>query len=180
VATSMEFAACALAVRVAVTRHHHGHHKLDNIARIDTSSARLLRRLETVRKRGERAEIRRLGAVGYQQSANAWRDFATWLRVHLLDCACMRKRRTPSQRYRRVLVTQFTEWARAELIDRKHKVPAERELRRLVCLGLRYVRRNRTRFSVRDLLHDRITAAAHFANFVILHDEKAERKKGTQ
>jgi hypothetical protein len=175
-ATSMEFAVCAMAVRVAVTRHHHGHQQLD-IARIDTSSARLLRRLEAARKCAKRTEIRQSGAVGYRQSAGAWCNFATWLRVHLLDCRCKQKRRPPPLRSRRVLVTQFTQWARAELIDRKHKVPAERELRRLVRLNLRYIRRCRSRFSVRDLINDRITASAHFANCVILHDEKVERQR---
>jgi len=171
VATSMEFSACALAVRVAVTRHRHGHQLLD-IALIDGVSARLLRRLESARKRAKRAEVRRLGAGGYAEAAQAWRNFVTWLRIHLLDCRCKQKRRTPPVRYRRVLVTQFTEWARAELIDRKHKVPAEHELRRLVRLCLRYVRRGRSRFSFWDLTHDKITASAHFANFVILHYEK--------
>jgi hypothetical protein len=175
-ATPVEFAVCSLAVRVAVTRHRHGHRLLD-IAGVDSASGRLLRRLETVRKRAKRAEVRRLGAGGYQEAAHAWREFSTWLRVHLLDCSCKCKRRSSPLRGRRVLVTQFSEWARDELIDRKHKVPDNRELRRLVRLGLRYVRRGRSRFILRDLLNDKITTAAHFANFVILHDEKTERKK---
>ena len=179
VTTSTDIAACAFAVRVAVRRHHHEHHLLD-IANIDASSARLLRRLETVRKRAKRAEIRQLGEGGYQEAAHAWREFSTWLRVHLLDCRCKRKRRIPPLRHRRVLVNEFAQLAWNELTDRRHNIPEDRELRRLVRLCLRYVRRGRSRFSFWDLTHDKITAAAHFANFVILHGEKAERKKGTQ
>jgi hypothetical protein len=179
VATSMELAACALAVRVATTRHRHGH-RLLNISRVDTSSARLLRRIETVRKCAKRAEIRQLGTGGYQEAARAWREFSTWLRVHMLDCKCKQKRRASPCRGRRLLVSQFAKLARAELIDRGHKVPAERELRKLISLCLRYVRRGRSRFSFRDLLNDKITAASHFCNFIVLHSEKAERKKRMQ
>ncbi len=174
--TSSDFSACALAVRVAVTRHHHGH-RLLGIADIETSSARLFRRIETVRKRAKRAEIRQLGEDGYREAARAWREFSTWLRVHLLDCQCKRKRRTPPHRYRRVLVHQFAQLAWNELTDRRHNIPDDRELRRLVCLSLRYVRRGRSCFTVRDLLTDQITAASYFANFVILYAEKAERRK---
>jgi hypothetical protein len=177
VATSAEFAACALAVRVAVTRHHHRHRLLD-IADVENSSARLLRRIEAARKRAKRAEVRQLGENGYQDAARAWRNFSTWLRVHFLDCRCKRKRRAPPKRYHRALVHQFAQLAWNELTDRRHKIPDDRELRRLVRACIRYVRRGRSRFSMRDLLTNQITAASHFANFVILHDEKAERKKG--
>jgi hypothetical protein len=176
VETSMEIAACALAVRVAVTRHRHGHQKL-NIAQVKTCSANLLRRLESARKRAKRSEVRQLGADGYQKAAHTWREFSTWLRVHHLDCRCKHKRRTPLTRTHRVLFNQFVEWARAGLIERKHKVPAEREFRKLISLSLRYVRRYRTRFSVRELWSDRIEASAHFANFIILYDEKVARRR---
>jgi hypothetical protein len=76
-----------------------------------------------------------------------------------------------------VLITQFTQWARAELIDRKHKLPDDRELRRLIRLALSYVRRFRTRHTVLRLSGNKRIASEHFANFVILHDEKAERKR---
>jgi hypothetical protein len=176
VESAMEIAACALSVRVAVTRHRHGHQKLD-IASVKTCSASLLRRLESARKRAKRSEVRQLGADAYKKAAHAWREFSTWMRVHLLECRCKHKRRITPYRGSRILVTMFTEWARAELIARKHKVPAEPELRRLVRRALRYVRRGRSRLRVLDLNNDRITAASHFANHVILHDEKVERKK---
>jgi hypothetical protein len=174
----MEFAACALAVRVAVKRHRHGHQLLD-IAGVDGASARLLRRLETARKCAKRAEIRQLGADGYQEAAHAWREFSTWMRVHFLDCTCKQKPRILPSRHRKVLITRFTQLARAELIERKHHVPDERELRKLIRLCLRYVRRGRSRFSFKNLLNDKITAAAHFCNFVVLHGEKEEKKKRT-
>jgi hypothetical protein len=174
--TSMEFAACALAVRVAVTRHRHGHQLLD-LDKVTVSAARLLRRIESARKRAKRADVRMQGAEEYQQAAAAWRQHVVWMRVHLLDCRCTQRRRKPPRPPRRSLVSIFTDLARAELIERGHQVPAERELRRLVRLSLRYVRRGRSRFTVRNLIDDPITAAAHFANFVILHDEKTTKKR---
>ena len=139
VATSMEFAACALAVRVAVTRHHHGHHKFD-IAPIDTSAARLLLRLETVRKRAKRAEIRQLGADRRSSSQQTLGEYfrnlvarpSSRLRVHA------ETRRIPSKLLsQRPCHPSLLNGPAAELIDRKHKVPAEHELRRLVRLCLR-------------------------------------------
>jgi len=181
VETSIEFSICALAVRVAVTRHRHGHQSLD-IAQVDSASASLLRRLETVRKRTKRSEVRLLGIVSYQQSAHVWRDFAKWLRVHLLDCSCKQKRRLPPPRSSpprsyRYIVTQLALWARAELLDRKEEIPCERELRRLVSLALRYVRRGRTKFYVPDLLYDKVFASARLATFITIRMEKRSQFK---
>ena len=55
-----------LAVRIAVKRHNHDHRRL-NISRIDTSSKRLLLRLEAARKRAKRAEIRQMGLLEYRR-----------------------------------------------------------------------------------------------------------------
>lgn len=62
VSSSFDFAACALAVRVAITSHRHGHTNI-KLASIDKLSKRLLRRLENARKRAKRAQIRRSGQV---------------------------------------------------------------------------------------------------------------------
>jgi hypothetical protein len=176
VCTSFELSACALSVRVAMTRHRHGHSRLD-LPRIDSSSARLLRRLESARKRAKRAEIRRSGKAAYAANALSWRKFVQWLRIHFLDCKCKRSRRYQLPRARRIQVRQFMEWARAELIDRRERVPRPIELRRLVRLALRYVRRGRTGFGIRELHNDKIRASAYFANFVTIRMEKAKRRE---
>jgi hypothetical protein len=69
------------------------------------------------------------------------------------------------------------EWAKAELIDRREKVPPDAELRKLVRLALRYVRRGRRDFGVRQLQNDRVFASAHLANFVSLRMEKQSKLK---
>jgi hypothetical protein len=175
VGTSFELSACALAVRVAMTRHRHGHSRLD-IPRIDSSSARLLRRLESARKRAKRVEIQRSGKAAYAAKELSWRKFVQWLRIHFLDCKCKRKRRDQIPMVRRVQVKQFMEWARAELIDRRERVPRPIELRKLVRLALRYVRRGRTAFGIRELHNDKIRASTYFANFVTTRMEKAKRR----
>jgi hypothetical protein len=179
VATPMEFAACALAVRVAVTRHRHGHQLLE-IAKTDVSSAGLLRRIESARKRAKRAEIRLLGAAGYQLSAKAWRDFATWLRVHLLDCKCKWKRRNRPVMSGRLIVKQLVDWTKAELFDRKEQVPSERELHRLVRLALRYIRRGRTNFCVGEYMNDKVLASSRLATFITIRLEKRSKFKNNK
>lgn len=164
-----------LAVRIAVQRHTHGHTDL-NLTRMGSTSKRLLRRLEVVRKRAKRVEIRRSGLINYHLSARDWRRFVFWLRVHFLDCPCSTKRRTPPLRSRRALINQLVGWVRAELIDRKEKVPSERELRRLVRLTLRYIRLGRTGYSVLELSHDKLCAAAYLGTFVTIRMEKAARR----
>ena len=143
IATSFEIAACALAVRIAVKCHRHGHVRLE-IPRIEAAAKRLLRRLEAVRKRTKRAEIGRAGPHEYKRKSQEWRAFVRWLHVHIPNCSCFRRRRLPLRYSRRATVDKLVAWAREELIDRKAEIPDERELRRLVRLALRYVRRGRT------------------------------------
>jgi len=170
--SSSDVAFCALAVRVAVRRHRHGHTKLD-VPRVSSTAKRLLRRLEAVRKCAKRAEIRWSGADRYRETAATSRKFIQWLRVHFLDCPCTRKGRTPATfQYRSILIDQLVQWTRAELMERKQKPPAEAVLRRLVRLALRYIRRGRTRTSVRDLSSDRLFAASYLATFVTIRMEK--------
>jgi hypothetical protein len=68
-------------------------------------------------------------------------------------------------------------WTRAELLDRKKEVPSERELRRLICLALRYVRRGRTNFVIRDYIHDKNFASYRLATFVTIRLEKPGYKE---
>ena len=152
--TSFEVAACALAVRVAVKRHRHGHIPLD-IPRIETASKRLLRRLEVVRKRAKRAEIRRVGSAEYKRKSHEWRAFVQWIRYTFRIAIAsggnglLPVSSPPNCRH------NSTTWTLEELMDRKAQIPDDYELRRLVKLQLRYVRRGRTRYTVADLLNDK-------------------------
>ena len=173
--TSFEIAACAVAVRVALKRQRHGHIRL-NIPRIDSVSKRLLRRLETARKRAKRAEIAREGLSGFQKKSRDWQEFVRWLRVHIPNCNCRRRRPTRWNR-RRGYIDQLVGWAREELIQRKAKLPDDRELRRLVNLQLRYSRRGRTGFGMRDLLKDKGVASIRLATFITVRMEKNAKQE---
>ena len=60
-------------------------------------------------------------------------------------------------------------------MDRKKRIPTEAELRKMVRLAVRYIRRGRTGFVIRDLLNNRRFAAEHLANFVTARMEKTRR-----
>lgn len=168
--SSFEIAACELAIRFAVKRHRHGHEYL-NIPRLQTCSRRLLRRLEAVRKRAKRTEIRESDLNSYNENADRWRRLVRWIRVHLPPCRCL-PRRPPPARNQRAMVQTLVTLTAEELRSRGGPIPKDRELRRLVRLEVRNVRRGRRQYSVPDLLHDRIFAAARFANYVTLRLEK--------
>src|SRR5271169_1600065 len=173
---SRQVAACALAVRVAVRRHKHGHTHIE-ITRIDFAAKRLLRRLETVRKRAKRADLQRFGPMDYRQRAQDWQRFLQWLRVHLLNCGCGRRRWVTQPKRWRAIVDTLVTWVRAELINSKQRLPDEPELRRLIRLALCYARRGRTQFNVKDLLLDKGFASVHLAAFVTHRVEKASYKE---
>jgi hypothetical protein len=176
--SSFQVAACALAVRIALKRHRHGHNRLD-IPSIRPVAKRLLTRLEVVRKRAKRAEVRRYGKDGYRQKAHDWQRFVTWLRVHVANCGCIPRfrRESPSRRSERLDI--FVEWTKEELADRKEQVPDNKALRQFVRELLASVSRDRTTYTVRDLLDDKVFAASRFANFVTSRMEKASaRRKG--
>jgi hypothetical protein len=160
-----------LAVRLVAQRVSHGHATAptENLSR---RAKRLIARLETYRKRAKRAFIRQHGAEVYQTKAREWQALVRWLRLYLLDCPCQRRRRIRATRFRRATVQTLFEWAKAELIARREKVPPDAELRKLVRLALRYVRRGRTGYGVQHLLKDRVFASAHLANFITLRLEK--------
>jgi hypothetical protein len=167
---SFQIAACVLAVRVALKSHRHGH-PLPPIPRIETAAKRLLNRLEVVRKRAKRAELRQMGADAYQEKAHDWRRFVVWVRVHLANCGCSPRRKKTSGRNRKIVST-LVNWTRAELEDRRVQVP-DAELRKLVRQKLQYVRRGRANYGVRTLLNDKAFAASQLATFVTTQLEKS-------
>lgn len=175
-ANSFQVAACALAVRVALKRHRHGHDPLD-ISGIKSVTKRLLGRLEAVRKRAKRADVSLHGMDVYRQKASDWQRFVVWLRTHVASCGCIPpcRRKSPSRRSERLDV--FVEWAKEELRDREDQVPEDAELRTLVRQLLAYVRRHRTTYTERDLRDDKVFAASRFANFVTMRLEKRSTRR---
>lgn len=176
-ASPFQVAACALALRIALKRHRHGHNALD-IPRIKSVGKLALSRLEAVRKRAKRAEVSRCGMKEYRQKADDWQRFVVWLRVHVASCGCIPRyrRESPSRRSERLDI--FVEWTKEELRDRKERVPEDGELRKLVEQLLAYVSRGRTSYTAKDLL-DKVFAASRFANFVTMRLEKVSTRRRT-
>ena len=168
--SSFQVAACALAARIALKRHRLGYSPL-NIPRIRSVADRALNRLEAIRKRAKRSEVRQCGIDAYRQQSRQWKRFVVWLRVHVASCERIRPERLSPGR-RRIIVTQLVDWTRQELLDRKAQLPGEPELRRLVRLALSYVRRGRKGYDVKHLLHDKVFASGQLATFVTMHMEK--------
>jgi hypothetical protein len=171
---SFQIAALILGVRVAAQRIRHGHTET-TIGDFDRRAKRLIARLEKYRKRAKRAYIRQHGADNYRAQEQGWQRFVRWLRVHFLDCPCQRRRRTRGPRFRRAVINQLADWGKAELIDRHDTVPPDRELRKFVRLALRYVRRGRTGYSIRDLIKDQVFGGSRIANFITLRLEKRKQ-----
>jgi hypothetical protein len=169
-----QLAVLILGARVAAKRVQHGHVQT-TIGNFAQRANRLTARLQKYRKRSKRAFIRLHGAEQYGSQEQRWLRFLRWLRVHFLDCECMRRRRRHISRRRRVIIDQLCTQAKAELIDRGDTVPADAELRQLVRLALRYVRRGRTKYGVRDLLKDKVFGASRMANFITARLQKRKR-----
>jgi hypothetical protein len=176
VGSSFEIAACALAVRVYAKRQQRGRTVLV-MPRVSEASKRILRRLEAARKRAKRAELRQLGLDSYRARAHNWRRFVRWIRVHIPDCGARITRSTTRRRYLRLIVDQLVSLVRTELRNRKQRLPGEAELRRLIRLALRYVRRGRRGFDVRDLTNDKLFASAYLATFITIRMEKAADRR---
>ena len=166
-----QIAGFILAVRVIVQRVSHGHAEAPT-EDLTKCATHLINRLEKYRKRAKRNFIRHNGDDAYRTEEHKWQALVRWLRVHILDCGCMRKRRIRPMRSRRLMVKQLVDWTKEELIDRKEQVPNDRELHRLVRLALRYVRRYRTNFCIRDFLKDRVFASSRLATFITVRMEK--------
>jgi hypothetical protein len=172
--SSFEAAACELAVRFAITSHRHGHKRLD-IPRLQPSSKRLLLRLEAVRKRAKRAEIRESSLKRYDENAHRWRKLVKWIRVHIPPCTCTPRRPRPVGRSRTNIDTLLS-WTTEELGSRQEPAPDPRELRKFVRLELSYTRRGRRHYSVADLLKDKIFSSARLATLFTIHLERCRGK----
>jgi hypothetical protein len=171
-----QIAGFILAVRVVVQRVSHGHLKAPT-EELTKRAMRLINRLEKYRKRAKRNFIRHHGDDAYQTEEHKWQALVRWLRVHILDCRCMRKRRNSPMRSSRLIVKQLVDWTKEELIDRKEQVPNDRELHRFVRLALHYIRRGRTNFCIRDFLKDRVFASSRLATFITIRLEKRSQFK---
>ncbi len=135
---------------------------------------RLLNRLEKLRKRAKRRMILEQGIEAYRREASEWQSFVCWIRLRFLQFQSVVH--SPLN-YRKELLETFVNWTRTELVQRDAQVPEERQLRRMVRLMLRYVRRGRRDYGVATLRRNRTLAANEFAAFVVKQTEKQNQAK---
>jgi hypothetical protein len=167
-------AACAFGVRVTLLRLRRGEITVQ-AKNPEASARRLLGRIENARRRARTAFIIERGAAAYQQRAEAWRLFIEWMRWYFLQgYGVSRKRHLPSVRkHQRHRIALLMEWAQSALTSRESVVPPEAELRRLIRMAVRYVRRRRTGFTnMLDLKRSRQETAIWLAKFIEIRIEK--------
>ena len=172
-----EAAQCALASRIAgwLNRHRHLSAWFSPKTRVPTA---LKPRLEAVRKRLQRALVGIVGTERYRELSGQWHSHLRWLRVHFCRCRCSIRRPAGSGRYYRRQLAILIDQARVGLSEQRTRVP-DQEVRRLVRLALRSVRRGRTSFSFRDLIDDPELARSYLADFVLSRFHSGRGRKLT-
>ncbi|MBV9146694.1 MAG: hypothetical protein JO065_12305 [Acidobacteria bacterium] len=150
---------CALqfAVRIALQQIRHGHSPpIDGCN--DKVIARLARKLELTRKRLKREIIAKQGNPHYSSISKDWREFTRWVRLHLLYCSCLTRRRNAFYRARRADLDRYQKAVVEKLAERNHPLPDRGTLRRLLRQRLANLRRGK-RFDVPAFFRTNI----HFA-----------------
>lgn len=167
-----DITALQLALRLALERLRHGHEKAW-APRLERSAKHLMLRLDALRCRVKRALIARSGHPVFSKVSQQWRAFVHWMRLHLLYCRC--KWRIPNATYgiRRRRLDMLCEWAQAGLLNLNEPLPYPRELRRLVRLAVRYIRRDRRPYPLATLVNHPEFAASRLADFIIRRRTKA-------
>lgn len=135
-------------------------------------------RLEAVRKRLKRALVGIEGSEHYRELAGQWQSHLRWLRVHFCHCRCSTRWPAGSGRYYRRQLAILIHQARIGLSGQRTRVP-DQEVRRLVRLAVRSVRRDRTSFSFRDLIDDPELARSYLTNFVLSRFHRGRGRKLT-
>jgi hypothetical protein len=160
---AFELAACIVGVRVTrklVTRRYVRWPGSDS-----ANFQRLFRALEALRKRAKRMWIAARGKTDFGYRSGSWKQSLRILRSHM-KAAKPPSRPAKSNAWRRRTIDICARAAQNGLLDNNISEPSKSQLRRLVRLGLRYVRRNRTAFGVGTLLRDEELAMRYFGDFV--------------
>lgn len=160
-----EIAACALAVRNAVRQVQHGHISAwaDGI---DATAARLIKRIEALRKRLKRKTIKTQGQQFFRELATNWREHLNWMRLNLLVRSCPIRRPHLTYLFHQLVISQVVRVTRSELDKRGFKIPEEKLFRKLIRDSLKNVRRLRTPWTVPMLSRNPGTAAFWFGNYI--------------
>jgi hypothetical protein len=158
----VELSACILSVRVGrdyerivlKKKHTSGENR---IARA------VIHSLERELKRARRAYAAETGEPAYKAMRARWFAHLRWIRMHL---AYFRptKGKTQIRRVQKMIIDYGCERATRGLLLRKLEPP--QDLRRLVRLAVRYIRRGRIRLFIQQLTNNPPFAAEFLANFI--------------
>jgi hypothetical protein len=163
--TFVDLSACIFAVRIGREYERHVQkkkHKVHENLEAKTVIASLERQL----KRARRAYAADDGESAYKDMQARWFAHLRWMRMHL---AYFRPQRIKTQPrlLQRMIVDQACKSARAGILKRKYEPPPERELRRLVRLYLRYIRRGRRGVTIQVMINRPRLAEELLSNFVL-------------
>ena len=163
-ADAFDLAVLMLCVRTTRSQNRHGHIRFASNLR---SSDRLVSKLERNRKRAKRAWLGSAADKVYWDYQLRWHKLLLWIRVHLLFCRCNRTEPGSRARLERQNVKHCVALAREGLKKERVLPPSEKDLRRLVRLAMRYVRRGRAVVTLGSLLHGSPSGQRYLTKFVM-------------
>ncbi len=171
---AFELAVLMSCVRTTAMQNRHGHIQISiNRKSID----RFLTKLESHRKKAKRAWLASAAHKVYWDYQQRWHEFLIWIRTYLLYCQCNRTPQDSSAKRLRRYVRHCVGLAREGLKAERVIPPPEKELRRLVRLAMRYVRRERTYVTLGSLLYGRESGRQYLTEFVIVRLPAHQRRR---
>lgn len=160
----LQISACILAVRIGKD-YQRLRLKRTISAEEKSAARRVISSLERELKRARRAYSAEMGEDQYMQMRACWFQHLRWIRMHLVYFRRFRVK-TQRRRIEKMIIDYGFERARAGLIVRDLEPPQARDLRRLVRLAIRYIRRGRIRLFIQNLMNNPTFAAEFFATFI--------------
>jgi hypothetical protein len=163
----VELSACILSVRVGRDFERIVLRKKYTVKE-NRIAAAVINSLERELKRARRAFAAEAGESAYKALRVRWFANLRWIRMHLAYFRPTRVRTQPRQ-LQKMVVDEACELARAGLAQRNLEPP--QDLRRLVRLALRYIRRGRILVNIRNFLRNPPFAEWFLADFI---EERAD------
>ncbi len=175
-----QISTCALVIRACVKHQRHGHFQISS-KRPALVRKRILVSLERHRRIARAASVREIGRERYATLHQCWLRFSSWLRFFALDCRCGKPFRVVHHRHLWLsILNDAVAVTKRELSECNVDVP-EAKLRRWVRQAISNVRRGRTGWKIRTLVHEQ-TGANYLRHYVlrrICEEENDEREPFT-
>jgi hypothetical protein len=179
--TFIDLSACIFAVRIGREFQRHVQGKKQTV-RENLEAKAVIASLERQLKRARRAYAADAGESAYKEMRVGWFAHLRWMRMHLVYFRPQRIKTQP-RLLQRMIVDRTYESAKAGILKRQYEPPPEKELRRLVRLYLRYVRRERRAATIGMLMNRPRLAEELLSNFVLDREDLnpiTTKTKGTK